>query len=169
MKVVIGDAKYDVEPGDDTITVGGESYALRVVRAGNIVTVYVNEKPFAVQLPSAMPDDGPVKVLVDAKEYAAEIRGSTGARSRPKPKPKKTSTGGSGAVASQMTGRVIRVDVKPGDVVKEGDVLLVIEAMKMENEIRAPQTGIVGRIHVQAGQAVEKGAHLVTLAPPAAS
>ena len=64
MKLTIGDQEYDVQPGADSISVGEASYSLRVVRRGNILTVYVNEKPFAVQLPESLPEEGPVKLLV---------------------------------------------------------------------------------------------------------
>ena len=167
MKVLIGESEYDVQPQGDTVTVGDVSYALRVVKTGNIVTVYVNEKPFAVQLPASVPDEGPVKVLVDAKEYEVELRGGVSARAKPKAKAKKAG-GGTGAVLSQMTGRVIRVEVKPGDVVKEGDVLLVVEAMKMENEITAPLAGTVTAVDVAPGARVAEGDPLVTIAPEAA-
>lgn len=167
MKVLIGDSEYDVQAQGDTVTVGDTSYALRVVKAGNIVTVYVNEKPFAVQLPASVPDEGPVKVLVDAKEYEVELPGGVSARAKAKAKAKKAG-GGTGAVLSQMTGRVIRVEVKSGDVVKEGDVLLVVEAMKMENEITAPVAGTVTAVDVAAGARVAEGDPLVTIAPSAA-
>ncbi len=50
-----------------------------------------------------------------------------------------------------------------GDAVVQGQGLLVLEAMKMENEIKAPRAGVVKQIHVPAGKAVEKGENLVTL------
>jgi biotin carboxyl carrier protein len=168
MKLQIGGREFEVNPTGDTVTVGDKSYAIRVVRNHNIVTVYVNEKAHAVQLPTSVPDEGPVKVLVDAKEYEVELKGRAGARPAAKPKAKKGPAGGSGAVFSQMTGRVIRVDVKPGDAVKEGDVLLVIEAMKMENEICAPIAGTVKEVHVTAGSRVAEGDPLLEIEPAAA-
>jgi biotin carboxyl carrier protein len=62
-----------------------------------------------------------------------------------------------------MTGRVIRVDVEPGQEVKEGDILLVIEAMKMENEVLAPQAGTVKEVTVAAGGRINEGDLLVIL------
>ena len=163
MKLLIGEREFEVQPAADSITVGEQTFAVRVVKRGNIATVYVNEKPYAVQLPEgALPEEGPVKLLVDAKEYSAELKGRAGARPKPKAKAKKA-TGGTGAVLSQMTGRVIRVDVKPGDEVKEGDVMLVIEAMKMENEIKSLGAGEVKEVHVEPGQAVESGEVLIVL------
>jgi pyruvate carboxylase subunit B len=55
--------------------------------------------------------------------------------------------------------------VHAGQVVELGEGLVVVEAMKMENELRAAHAGVVEQIHVSAGQRVEKGAPLVTLSP----
>src|SRR5262245_56194013 len=117
MKLVIGEQEFDVQPAGDAVNVAGTDYAVRVVRTGNFATVYVNEKPFAVQLPQELPDEGPVKLLVDAKEYEVEVKGRAGTRPRPKAAATKSSPAAAGAVTAQMTGRVIKVNVKPGDTV----------------------------------------------------
>ena len=70
-----------------------------------------------------------------------------------------------GVVRAPMPGLVVRVEVSAGQVVEVGEGLVVVEAMKMENELRAAHAGIVEQIHVSAGQRVEKGAPLVTLSP----
>jgi biotin carboxyl carrier protein len=78
---------------------------------------------------------------------------------------KKSSTvGGSGVVKSPMPGRVVKVLVSKGDSVKAGQGLVVLEAMKMENEVRARAAGTVAEVHVAPGAAVEGNAKLVTLA-----
>ncbi|MFX1576554.1 MAG: biotin/lipoyl-containing protein [Promethearchaeota archaeon] len=68
-----------------------------------------------------------------------------------------------GTVTAPLPGRVLEVRVKSGAIVKHGDVLLVLEAMKMANEIRAPQDGTVTKIHVEAGTAVEKGQPMISI------
>ena len=71
--------------------------------------------------------------------------------------------GGPAEIKSVMPGVVKEIRVAEGDRVAEGQPLLILEAMKMENEIRAPHEGVVERIHVQPGAAVDKGALLVTM------
>ena len=56
-----------------------------------------------------------------------------------------------------MPGRIIRLDVEEGQAVEEGDILLVLEAMKMENEIRAPKSGTVKNLAVSKGSSVSAG------------
>lgn len=164
MKIKIGDQQFDAQPAGETVTVDGESFAIRVVRHEKTLTVYVNEKPFAVQLPDPLPEDGAIELLVDAKTYAVEASGATAAAPRPKAA-RKSAAAATGAVVSQMTGRIVRIDVKTGDKVNEGDVLLVIEAMKMENEITAPVGGTVTEIAVSAGARVSEGDTLLVIEP----
>ena len=68
--------------------------------------------------------------------------------------------GGGGVVKALMPGRVVRVLVAKGDTVRKGAGLLILEAMKMENEIQAPTDGVVEQLFVEAGQTVEAGADL---------
>ncbi len=68
-------------------------------------------------------------------------------------------------VRAQMPGKIIAISVKAGDVVEKDQPLLVMEAMKMENVIRAPQAGKLGQVKVTAGQAVETGADLCVIDP----
>jgi biotin carboxyl carrier protein len=62
-----------------------------------------------------------------------------------------------------MPGNIIKVNVKPGQSVKKGDVLVVLEAMKMENDVCAPEDGTVASVEVAQGATVETDAVLVTL------
>jgi biotin carboxyl carrier protein len=97
---------------------------------------------------------------LDGERYDAEvvdertraIQAMTGAGAAPKgPKP----------VRAPMPGMVVRIAVGPGDRVEAGQSVAIIEAMKMENDLKAEAPGVVARVTVEAGQAVEKGAVLV--------
>jgi len=126
------------------------------------------------------------KVVVDRKEYEVaveEIKGQAGsaptpAATAPKPaakpqtsapatpKPSAPPTGGDsggGAVVAQMPGTIVDIDVNVGDKVTKGQKLLVLEAMKMENEIVAPHDGTVSEVSVAAGALVNAGDVLVVL------
>jgi pyruvate carboxylase subunit B len=88
--------------------------------------------------------------VVDARARA--IREMTGRDSRPQgPRP----------VRAPMPGMVVRVEVEPGQRVAPGQGVVIVEAMKMENELKADGGGIVSRVHVSAGQPVEKGLVLI--------
>ena len=68
------------------------------------------------------------------------------------------------AVKSPMPGNILKINVSVGQKVKEGDVLLILEAMKMENEVTATKSGTVAQVAVSKGQVVETGTPLVVIA-----
>ena len=68
---------------------------------------------------------------------------------------------GAKQIKSSMPGKVLKILCKPGDKIEAGQPILIIEAMKMENEIRAKHGGVIGEIPVQVGQKVETGGVLV--------
>ena len=81
----------------------------------------------------------------------------------PKAAPKKAAAGAGEKVAAPMPGTIVSVNVTDGQAVKKGDVLVVLEAMKMENEIKSPKDGTVTGIAVNKGESVDTGATLVTI------
>ena len=72
-------------------------------------------------------------------------------------------TGAGEAVTAPMPGNILKVNVNVGDTVKEGQCLVVLEAMKMENEIMAPKNGTVTQVVVSKGSTVDTGAPLVVI------
>jgi biotin carboxyl carrier protein len=103
-------------------------------------------------------------VTLAGHEYALEIEDE---RERAAQLAARAAGVGGGPVKAVMPGVVVEVLVAEGDAVEEGQPLLVLEAMKMQNEIGAPGDGVVERLHVEAGQAVGAGDLLVTLTAPA--
>ena len=71
----------------------------------------------------------------------------------------------SGTVSANIPGKVVTVEVKAGDEVVEGQVILILEAMKMQNEIQAPVSGTVTSVNCEEGQAIEANIPLVIIEP----
>ncbi len=145
-----------------TLTLDGDDYEIEV--DGN--TFIVNGQPFVVGLEDneRVTVDGIAyditldgkKALVDGIAHPFQVRGLAVQPSAPGPaRAVPTDAAGAGAIRAIMPGAIVRVLAAKGDQVAEGDVILVLEAMKMENELHTPISGIVKAIHVQPGQAVE--------------
>lgn len=77
--------------------------------------------------------------------------------------PANAASGEGEAINCPMPGTILSINVKAGDPVKKGDVLLILEAMKMENEITAPKDGIITSITCTKGESVESGKALATI------
>lgn len=103
-------------------------------------------------------------MTVDGLEYAVETQGFRIQRDKPK---RRNGHGGGAAPAGEgnltalMPGKIVKVLVTGGDEVKAGDVMLILEAMKMENEIEADRNGKIKVIHVAVGDNVEGGQALI--------
>lgn len=102
----------------------------------------------------------------DGSAPAAAVSAPAAAhKAAPAPAAKKAAPAGEGdPINSPMPGTIINVKVKAGQDVKKGDVLVILEAMKMENEIKAPKDGKVTSVNVNKGESVDTGTLLVTLA-----
>jgi biotin carboxyl carrier protein len=153
------------------LTLDGVAY--KIVAEGN--TILVNGRPFVAGL------DGE-KVLIDGAPYDVKVesgravvggityslgveglaedpsKGDTGRKMS-----RGASAAGQGAVTAIMPGKIIRILTKEGDTVAAGDVVCILEAMKMENELKAPRAGVVKVLHVEPGQDVERGAVLADI------
>lgn len=81
----------------------------------------------------------------------------------PKAAPKAAGKSGAVVIKAPMPGTILKINVKVGDTVKKGDVVCVLEAMKMENDICAPQDGVVASVEVTKGASVTTDAVVVTI------
>ena len=166
-----------------TITIGEASFPVQVVD-GNIKSgkykITVGDTQHTLQL-SPNPNVSDFTLIIDRTRYTTYLKPLIGTTTRSyqstviTPSPSTFAPASQapsttiqeptepGTVTAPLPGRVLEVRVKEGTTVKTGDVLLVLEAMKMANEIRAPQDGKVSTIHVEAGTAVEKGQPMITI------
>ena len=125
--------------------------------SGNIADVTVNGVSYQVEMENAA---APAKAA-PVQAQAAQAPVQTGA-----PAPEQTTrpaTGSGKTVTSPLPGVIIDIKVNVGDTVKAGQTVAVLEAMKMENDISAPQDGTVASVNVQKGASVQSEDVLVTL------
>ena len=116
----------------------GETKDLNYIVKGNIVTIYELGKEYKFEFL----DERTVRRLA-----------STGG----------LNAGGPVVIDSPMPGKIIKVNYKKGDTIKEGDTVLIMEAMKMENEMKAPYDGVITEIFVSESQTIEGGIKLFSL------
>ena len=108
------------------------------------------------------------RVNVNGTVYEVELEEITGsapaaAPTVPAAAAARTTAAGGERICAPMPGNILSVNVAAGDAVKKGQVLMILEAMKMENEIMAPCDGTVTSVSVTKGAAVESGALLCTI------
>ena len=120
-----------------TITVNGTAYEVEVEEMGGAAAT----APKAAPAPAAAPAPKAAAPAPAAKPVAA----------------------GSATISAPMPGKVLEVKVKAGDAVKSGDVLMILEAMKMQNEIMAPADGTISDVRVSAGQTVGTGDVMIVM------
>lgn len=129
------------------VTVNGVAYDVEIEEVGAVASA-----PVAVPAAVAAPAPAAAPTAAPAAPKAAPAA------------PAAQGKAGSVAVKAPMPGTILKINVKVGDAVKAGDVVCVLEAMKMENDICAPQDGVVSSVEVAQGASVATDAVLVTLA-----
>lgn len=136
----------DVASGRVVLTLDGTRYPLRVSPGAARGAYTIGSAGWTV----------PVEALDERRRAIQALMRATARPSGPTP------------LVAPMPGLIVRVHVRPGDVVAAGQPLVVMEAMKMENELRATAAGVVRSVAVLPGAAVEKGTVLVALDAPGA-
>jgi biotin carboxyl carrier protein len=142
-RVRVGDESWDVDarvtaPGVYSLLIDGVSYTAGVLDRDGVCLVDVGGESYEI-------------VVEEQTRHTIRTRGGAtgGTRSR--------------TLTAPLPGKISRVAVRPGDTVQAGDTLLVIEAMKMENEFKASGAGTVAEVRVAAGQAVNAGDVLIVM------
>lgn len=136
-----------VDENVSVVSIGPGRYSL--IKDGRCVTVLLEE----VDSNSMLVRRQSGRQRIDWKDRRSALMESMGFAS--------TAKAGHAVTKAPMPGLVLKVLVEPGQRVSAGDPLLVLEAMKMENELRAPVDGLVAGVHVSEGDAVGKGALLI--------
>ncbi|MGQ9627854.1 MAG: biotin/lipoyl-containing protein [Anaerolineae bacterium] len=148
LTLILEGKPYDVKWEGETILVNGQPFAVRLEGK----TAHVGDTPYMVEL-----EEGRAIVNGIAYPFTVERPGEV------RVKPARKEVEGAGAVRAIMPGKVISILVEEGQEVQEGQVVCILEAMKMENELRAPCSGHVKEICVAPGNDVEIEEALVVI------
>ncbi len=134
--------------------INGNAYAVSVGDIeGNEVTVEVNGVPYTVELEQAAAPK--IKPVVRPAAPAPAPAASAAPVARP------AAGGAAGGIKSPLPGVILDLKCKEGDAVKRGQTLLVLEAMKMENDIKTDRDGVVKQILVSKGESILEGTDLI--------
>ncbi|WP_456465281.1 sodium-extruding oxaloacetate decarboxylase subunit alpha [Desulfurobacterium sp.] len=142
-------------PTEFIINVHGESYHVKIAGVGHKAE---GKKPYFIKIDGRL-EEVVVEPLVEVVPTAGEVEISGGLTSSSK-RPKATKEGD---VTSPMPAKVVEIKVKEGDRVNEGDVVAIVEAMKMQNEVHAPISGTVKAIYVKPGDQVNPDEAIMTI------
>ena len=161
-KEAVNTASARYAPNEFKVTLHGETFHIKLTGSGHAGE---EKRPFYVSV-----DGIAEEVIVETLDEIEVLNGSNGAKNGSKKKASITSSGRprphhAGCVTTAMPGTIVAVKAKVGDKVKAGDGVLVIEAMKMENEIQASTTGTVVAVHVTKGDSVTPDESLLEIQP----
>jgi len=146
-------------PVEFVITVHGEQYHVHIAGRGE----HTQEgRTFFIRLDGRLEEVllRPIKELSPTEVVSGDLS-TLGTEV----KPKRSKPVALGDVASPISGKIVNIKVEPGDEVKEGDVLFVVEAMKMENEVHSPISGVVEEVLAQVGETVNPDEVVVRIKP----
>ena len=129
-----------------TFVIDGEKITAEVERDGENLRITLDGETHTVKIEGNI---GPSKTV-------RSRRGRPGAQNE-----------ASGTIVSSIPGKVVSIDVKVGDRVEEGETILILEAMKMQNEISSPVSGVVTDIFVEEGQSIESNFELASVSKEA--
>tara|TARA_B100000925_G_scaffold74964_1_gene52764 strand:- start:1248 stop:1754 length:507 start_codon:yes stop_codon:yes gene_type:complete len=157
-----------------SLKIGKEILNFNLVESGEIFNIEFNEKKYNAELIKidsnlySMILDGQtctVAIKKEGKSIEIFYKGDLFSFEIPSARDKSSLENASGVdkISAPMPGRVVKVLKKVGDIIKEGEGLIVVEAMKMESELKSSIDGKVSEISVKDGDTVDLGAHLITV------
>ena len=124
--------------------------------------VKVDGEEYEVELEK---QEGVWNVTIEGKSFSIEIEGGSVGDSAGSKRKKKGRGKKSGTISSTIPGKIVSIAVEEGDKVAEGDVVMILEAMKMQNEIQAPLSGTVTAVNCKPGDSIEANSPLVIIQP----
>lgn len=152
---------------DDQIMVNGQVYDIdfQQLSEGGMLSLLLNNRSLEAIVEER---DEAWEVLLKGELYSVHVQDERAYRLA-KARGAAVEASGEAVIKSPMPGLIVSVPVEEGQEVKKGDQVIILESMKMENELRSPRDGVVLRVHVTQGDSVDKDQVLVTIGDVEAS
>ncbi len=160
----INDKTYIIEVNDDKkVVVDGVEYAVdfESVSGQPVYSLLINGRSYEAYIHEGEEDDA-WQVLIHGDLFSVSVEDEREQRLRAAAGVV-TATTGEFSLKAPMPGLIVAVPVAEGQAVKKGDILVILESMKMQNELKCPRDGTVTRVKVKAGEGVEHNQVLVTV------
>lgn len=158
----INEKEFEIEIGHDhEIMINGQLYEIdfQLLPDGGVVSLLLNNYSWEAVVEER---DEQFEVLLKGEIYTVTVQDERAHRLA-KARGKATAVTGEASITAPMPGLIVAIPVQAGDVVHKGDRVVILESMKMENELRAPRDGVILRVTSAPGASVEKGQVLVVI------
>ncbi len=163
IKVNVNGEEYNLtvkrEENSIELKIDDKYYKLQLKRNGKTYFIYFKGKIFPIYVKHL--DDDRFEIAVHGVKHEVKVK----KKRKSAVSAKRFLKRGEYVIRSPIPGRVVSIPVEENSVVKEGETLIIIEAMKMRNAIKSPRKGIIKKIYVKINQLIEKNAALVKIQP----
>ncbi len=159
---IINDQQYEIEiDNSGRVLVNGEARDVDFLNlGGSLFSVITENRSYEAVIDD---DEDKIAVMMTGRLFETQVldeRAMLMLQRRGAP------PAGSGEVHAPMPGLIVEVTTEPGAAISQGDTVVILESMKMQNELKSPSDGVVSAIHVESGQAVDKNDLLVEIKAP---
>ena len=161
---IINERRFEIEVDNEgRVLIDGDERDVDFLNlGGSLFSLITKNKSFEAVIDD---DEGKIAVMMRGRLFEAQVLDE---RAMLLMQRRGGLTVASGEVSAPMPGLIVEVTASLGDAVAKGQTVVILESMKMQNELKSPIDGVVRAIHAEAGQAVDKNDLLVEIKPPAA-
>ncbi len=158
---IINNQSYEIEiDNDGGVLVNGEARDVDFLNlGGSLFSVITEHRSFEAVIDD---DNDKIAVMMTGRLFETQVLDE---RAMLMMQRRGGQVSASGEVLAPMPGLIVEVTIEQGSAVSQGDTLIILESMKMQNELKSPAEGVVSAIHVESGQAVDKSDLLIEIKP----
>lgn len=156
-RVNVGNREFVVDVNGNQVAVDGKPVQATLTALNNGGLVLLRNENRARELHVQAKSNSEYAVMVNGRHLVAQVEKNNGKCK------KRTEAAVAGAINAPMPGMVVNVLVEEGQTVESGDPLVILESMKMQNELKSPKSGVISRVRVKQGDSVEQRQALLSV------